>query len=95
MYIMLYFCQMVVTITEFRRQLFTLVNQALEGEEVWFTHKGRRIRIVPDDQPASRLSRIAPVEILNHETPNPFDAARKAENMAELEKTWQKDWEAL
>ena len=44
-----------VTITEFRRQLFSLANQALDGEEIWFTHKGRRFRIVPEDQPVSRV----------------------------------------
>jgi len=86
---------MEVTITEFRRQLFSLVNQALDGEDVWFTHKGRRIRLLPDDRPASRLSRITPVEILNHEASGAFDAARKAEQLAELEKAWQKDWETL
>jgi len=82
-------------ITEFRRQIFTLVNQALDGEEVWFTHKGRRIKIVPEDQPASRLSRITPIEIINPATPDLLDAGRKAEMMAEIQKTWESDWETL
>jgi antitoxin (DNA-binding transcriptional repressor) of toxin-antitoxin stability system len=84
-----------VTITEFRRQLFSLANQALDGEEVWFTHKGRRIKIVPEDQPVSRLSRITPIEIINPEMPNLLDAKLKAERMAEMEKAWEKDWESL
>ncbi|MGD0940875.1 MAG: hypothetical protein ABR905_14305 [Terracidiphilus sp.] len=84
-----------VTITEFRRQLFSLANQALEGEEVWFTHRGRRIKIVPEDQPASRLSRITPIEIINSEMPTLDDVARKAQMMAEMEKAWEKDWESL
>ena len=84
-----------VPITEFRRQIFSLVNQALDGEDVWFTHKGRRIKIVPEDQPTSRLSRITPIEIINHEMPNLNDAARKAEVLAEMEKAWKKDWETL
>jgi prevent-host-death family protein len=84
-----------VTITEFRRQLFSLVNQALDGEEVCFTHKGRRIKIVPEDQPESRLSRITPIEIINPEMPNLLDAKLKAERMAEMEKAWEKDWERL
>jgi len=83
------------TITEFRRQLFSLANQALDGEEVWFTHKGRRIRVVPEDQPASRLSRITPIEIINPEMPNVNDASRKAEMLAEMEDAWKKDWESL
>ena len=84
-----------VTITEFRRLLFSLANQALDGEEVWFTHKGRRIKIVPEDQPMSRLSRITPIEIINPATPDLLDAGRKAEMMAEIQKTWESDWETL
>jgi antitoxin (DNA-binding transcriptional repressor) of toxin-antitoxin stability system len=86
---------MEVPITEFRRQIFSLVNQALDGEEVWFTHKGRRIKILPEGQPASRLSRITPVEIINPETPDLLDAARKAERMGAMEKAWESDWETL
>jgi antitoxin (DNA-binding transcriptional repressor) of toxin-antitoxin stability system len=84
-----------VPITEFRRQIFSLVNQALDGEEVWFTHKGRRIKIVPEGQPTSRLSRITPVEIINPEISDLLDATRKAEMMAEIQKAWEKDWEEL
>lgn len=86
---------MEVPITEFRRQIFTLVNQAIDGEEVWFTHKGRRIKVVPEGRPNSRLSRIAPVEIISPETPNLADPAHKAERMAEIQKAWEKDWESL
>ncbi len=86
---------MEVPITEFRRQIFSLVNQALDGEDVWFTHKGRRIKIVPEGQPLSRLSRITPVEIINPETRDLLDASRKAERTMEIEKAWEKDWERL
>ncbi len=86
---------MEVPITEFRRQIFSLVNQALEGEEVWFTHRGRRIKIVPEDQRGSRLSRITPVEIINPEAHDLLDAARKAERMAEMEKAWESEWKSL
>ena len=37
-----YISSMEVSITQFRRDIFSLVNQALDGGEVWFTHKGRR-----------------------------------------------------
>jgi hypothetical protein len=86
---------MEVPITEFRRQIFALANQAIDGGEVWFTHKGRRIKIVPEGQHASRLSRITPIEIVNPEIPDLLDATRKVEMMAEMEKAWEKDWEAL
>ena len=38
---------MEVTITQFRKQLFTLVDQAMQGTEVWVKHKGRRFRLIP------------------------------------------------
>ncbi|MGO8757825.1 MAG: type II toxin-antitoxin system prevent-host-death family antitoxin [Terracidiphilus sp.] len=54
---------MEVPITQFRRRLFDLVNQALDGKEVWVSHKGRRVRIVPEDAP-SKLSRVTPMDII-------------------------------
>jgi len=86
---------MEVPITEFRRQIFTLVNQAIEGEEVWFTHKGRRIKVVPEGQAASRLSRITPVEIINPERHDLLDPAHNAERLAEIGTPWESDWKSL
>ena len=40
-----------------------LVNQALEGKEVWVSHKGRKLRLVPEHAP-SKLSRITPMQII-------------------------------
>jgi prevent-host-death family protein len=54
---------MEVPITQFRQRLFDLVNQALEGKEIWVSHKGRRVRIVPEDVP-SKLSRVTPMDII-------------------------------
>jgi len=54
---------MEVTITQFRQKVFDLVDQALEGKEIWVKHKGRRVRIVPE-QPVDKLSRITPMEII-------------------------------
>jgi hypothetical protein len=86
---------MELPITEFRRQIFSLANQAIEGEEVWFTHKGRRIKIVPEDQPVSRLSRITPIEIINPETPDLLDPVLKDQRLEEIQKAWESDWEEL
>jgi hypothetical protein len=55
---------MEVPITQFRREIFSLTNQALDGTEIWVTHKGRRLKLVPEGQPVSRLSRITPLDIL-------------------------------
>jgi antitoxin (DNA-binding transcriptional repressor) of toxin-antitoxin stability system len=84
-----------VPITQFRKQIFDLVNRATAGEEVWVTHKGRRFRIAPESQPVSRLSRITRMEILNPEAPDLNDPALKAEMMAEMEKAWESDWSNL
>jgi antitoxin (DNA-binding transcriptional repressor) of toxin-antitoxin stability system len=92
-----------VPITQFRREIFSLVNQALDGSEVWITHRGRRLKIVPEGWPASRLSRIAPMEILNPEALNGTSSAgdagvraeTKTETMAEMKKAWESDWFVL
>jgi antitoxin (DNA-binding transcriptional repressor) of toxin-antitoxin stability system len=86
---------MEVPITRFRREIFSLVNQALEGGDVWVTHRGRRVKIVPEGEPVSRLSRITPMEIINPDFPDLDDPALKAEMMAEMEKEWEKDWAIL
>jgi prevent-host-death family protein len=43
--------------TEFRKNLFTLVDRALQGEVVEITHKGRTVRLVPTEKP-SKMSRL-------------------------------------
>lgn len=80
---------MEVSITQFRRELFSLVNQALEGGEVWFTHKGRRIKIVPEGKPVSRLSRITRMDVINY-------AEGGLENtglLEEMTRAWEADWD--
>ena len=64
MYAMCYSRAMEVSITQFRRDLFALVNRALEGEEVWVAHRGHRFRIAPDQPSSSRLNRLTPLEEL-------------------------------
>jgi hypothetical protein len=84
-----YTIRMEVPITQFRREIFSLANQALDGAEVWFTHKGRRLKIVPEGKPVSRLSRITPMEIINY-------AEGGLENtglLEEMTREWEADWE--
>ena len=83
---------MEVPITQFRQKLFDLVNQALDGKEVWVSHKGRRLRLVPENAP-SKLSRITPMQILIPEDFDMNDPAFKAKMLSEMEKEWQHDWE--
>jgi prevent-host-death family protein len=86
---------MEVPITQFRRDIFSLVNKALEGDEVWVTHKGRRVKIVPEGKPVSRLSRITPMQVMVDPNFDMNDPAFKAEWLAEMEKEWEKDWADL
>jgi hypothetical protein len=80
---------MEVPITQFRREIFSLANQALEGGEVWFTHKGRRLKVVPEGRPVDRLSRITPMDVINY-------AEGGLENtglLEEMTRAWESDWD--
>lgn len=55
---------MEIPITRFRRNLFSFIETALEGKEVWVRHKGQRLRLVPENQATDKLSRITPLEII-------------------------------
>jgi prevent-host-death family protein len=50
---------MQVTSTEFRKNLFQLVERALRGEFVEVAHKGRLVRLVPAER-SGKLSRLVP-----------------------------------
>lgn len=82
---------MEVTITQFRKEMFALVNQAMAGGEVWVTHRGRRFRIAPDREPVSRLDRISPLEVINPTAP---EAAGDA-LLDEMTAAWEQDWSEL
>lgn len=82
---------MEVSITKFRRDMFELVNRAMEGTDVWILYKGQRIRIAPENAPGSRLSRITPLAVLNPEAPG-LDDATLQEEMA---RAWERDWSTL
>lgn len=77
---------MEVTITQFRKQLFALADQAMQGTEVWVRHKGRRFRLTPDDDFPSKLDRVTPMKIINEDVPE----RRLYEVMS---KEWEKDWD--
>lgn len=82
---------MEITITKFRQEIFELVNEAMSGREIWVTHKGRRFRIVPDEKPSSRLSRLTPLDVVN---PTPVDPAQLTLQQ-EMERAWEADWATL
>ena len=82
---------MEVSITQFRQDIFDLVNQALEGNEVWVSYKGRRFRIAPENQPATRLERLTPLDVVNPETEQLKDSSLQEE----MSRAWEKDWSEL
>lgn len=53
---------MEVSITQFRREMFGLMDQAMNSAEVWVVHNGRRFKIVLENPPRSRLSHITPLD---------------------------------
>lgn len=87
---------MEVPITQFRKNIFALVNEAATGKDVLFTHKGKRFRVVPEDAPeVDNLSRLTPMDVLVDENFDMNDPAFKAEWMAAMEKEWEKDWSLI
>jgi len=84
---------MQVSITQFRRNIFALMSEALEGNEVWITHKGRRMRVVPEAGPSTRLARITPLEIVAPEGPD--TATADSDLREEMARAWERDWAML
>lgn len=79
---------MEVPITRFRRELFALVNEAMEGREVCVRHKGQRFRIVPDGPPADKLSSITPMDIVASGVELEDDSWKQ-----EMMRQWEADWD--
>lgn len=82
---------MEVSITKFRRDMFELVNQAMNGLEVSVVYKGRRVKIVPEDPVGSKLSRIMPLQVIRPDVTTLDDPELKEE----MEHALEKDWETL
>ena len=80
-----------VTITKLRQDLFRLMDSALRGEPVEFTHKGVVFRVVPEVKP-SKLARLTKQRVVAPES----DLERSSEDLLnEMESEWEKDWSEL
>jgi hypothetical protein len=79
---------MEIPITQFRRNLFSFVETALEGKEVWIRHKGQRLRLVPENQSADKLSRITPLEIIA-----PGVNLKETSWKASVTDAWERKWD--
>lgn len=82
-----------VPISQFRRNLFALIDKALDGETVCITHKGRKLKIVPDGGTPDKLSRITPMDIIPSNV-DVEDDSWKQEMMREWERGWDRQLEA-
>jgi prevent-host-death family protein len=80
---------MKVTSTEFRKNLFQLVERAIQGEFVEVAHKGRVVRLVPADQP-SKMSRLISRDTING-TPKDLERGQRQLD-AEMRTSWEKKW---
>ncbi len=82
---------MVVPISQFRKDIFSLAEAALKGTVVEFTHKGATFKVVPD-KPSDKISNITPLQVINPHFSLEFAAI---ELQTEMEKEWEKDWNQL
>ncbi len=82
---------MKVTSTEFRRNLFQIVERVLQGELVEVAHKGRVIRLVPEDKP-SKLSRLVRRDTIAGTFEDLERAQRELDD--ELRTSWESKWDS-
>jgi prevent-host-death family protein len=85
---------MKVAVSDFRKNLFQLVDKALNGDVVEVTHKGKTIRLVPEAH-ASKLDRLTPACILNPNFSEKDHRKASRELLAEMQREWEKDWSDL
>ena len=80
-----------IPISQFRRDLFRLVERSIEGEAVCVTHRGRRVRLVPETPALTGMKALTPLQIVNPKAPVLEDPAWKQEMIRE----WKSDWSEL
>jgi antitoxin (DNA-binding transcriptional repressor) of toxin-antitoxin stability system len=80
---------MTVNITEFRRNLFQLADQALEGKPIEFIHKGVVFKVVPET-PVPKLSKLTRETVVA-----PGVSLDMSELLKEMEAEWEKDWSEI
>jgi antitoxin (DNA-binding transcriptional repressor) of toxin-antitoxin stability system len=83
---------MQVTITEFRNNLFKLVEKVIGGETVEFVYRGTTVKLVVPEAQSSRLDRLTPRQITNPgmsaEEHALAERKLKTQIAAEIEKDW-------
>jgi hypothetical protein len=91
MYVVGYTKHMATTITQFRKELFHLADQALKGESVEFLYKGIVFKVVPEKK-QSKLDNLVGQPVV---APGADLASAGKELQAEMESEWMSDWSRL
>lgn len=86
-----YHVYMVVPISQFRKDIFSLAEAALSGSVVEFIHKGVKFRVTPEST-VDKLSKLTPLEVVNpdFDLEEGFGKLRK-----EMEDEWEHDWRQI
>ena len=82
---------MKATITQFRKELFQLADQALQGEPVQFVYRGVVFKVTPETK-KSKLEKLVGQPVL---APGVDLEQVSKELFTEMEAAWMEDWSAL
>jgi antitoxin (DNA-binding transcriptional repressor) of toxin-antitoxin stability system len=83
---------MKLTSTEFRKDLFRIVDRVLQGEFVEVAHKGHVVRLVAAEKPGKMARLIRRDTICG--TPDDLDRGQK-ELDDEMRTSWENKWASL
>jgi antitoxin (DNA-binding transcriptional repressor) of toxin-antitoxin stability system len=81
-----------VTITEFRKDLFKLVERVIAGESVEFVHQGTTIRLVVPEGRLAKLDRLTQRQISNPEMGDEQQQSAERKMQAEMLAAIESDW---
>jgi hypothetical protein len=82
---------MTATITQFRKELFQLADQALKGEPVEFLYRGVVFKVTPEKK-QSKLDKLVGQPVVAQG----IDLTQASKELtAEMEADWLKDWSEL
>ena len=95
MYVLVYAKSVRVTITQFRKDLFKLVERAIGGETVEFVHQGATIRLTIPAARSSKLERLTPRQISNPNMTEEEQRAAERKLQAEIQAELEKDWSEI
>jgi hypothetical protein len=83
---------MEVPITQFRKDIFDLMNRALQGETVKVSYKGRCLLLTPEVNPATRFDKLTRLDFI---APGQSALIDDVEMKAEMQAEWEADWEEI